>query len=198
MKKAVLTSILILSSLSLKAQQEVLDKNDFFENRPVTNVQSISSNILIVKNVWDPIEQAYVKDTIYSNTPLSTNLNIPSNKIVIERSTPQILKSSRICFGIGIMSNVLGGVLYYNGTILKNTTSSGMKGAQEKTAGKDLCVLGSTLFVIGGGFNLASAIERFKWEDEITKESLENKLKQENNERKIQELEKQLSSITNN
>jgi len=80
MKKAVLTSILILSSLSLKAQQEVLDKNDFFENRPVTNVQSISSNILIVKNVWDPIEQAYVKDTIYSNTPLSTNLNIPSNK----------------------------------------------------------------------------------------------------------------------
>jgi len=96
------------------------------------------------------------------------------------------------------MSNVLGGVLYYNGTILKNTTSSGMKGAQEKTAGKDLCVLGSTLFVIGGGFNLASAIERFKWEDEITKESLENKLKQENNERKIQELEKQLSSITNN
>ena len=40
----------------------------------------------------------------------------------------------------------------------------------------------------------AATIEKFKWEDQITKESLENKLKQESNERKIQELEKQLNN----
>ena len=164
MKKVVLVGMMVLSSLSLKAQQEVLDRNDFFENKPITNIQSI-----------------------------------PRYEYNIERTNHEILKSSRICFGVGVVTSLLGGILYYNGTILKNINAQNPSNYYTNYGNGEMqSTIGGALLVIGTSFNIAATVEKFKWENQIAKESLENKLKQENNEQKIKELEKQLSNLSDN
>ncbi len=180
MKKMILftfamTIAAVSFSQNAKSQQGGLVKEGSFGDNPNYD---LANPITEVKNVWDPERQTYVLRTIRSTSEIS-NLGPYSNLRNRVRTNQEILNSARTLSGVGAAVSLLGYFLYSRSSAINMNPSGPCIG----------------IMIIGSGLSFGGWVEKHKWENQISREGLENKLKEEINERKIKELERELSRI---
>ena len=201
MKKLVLVlGILTLVSLEAKAQQEVLDKDDFFEGKQVINVDSSRKNIKLDSSInKDSIfwvnKMSYFYDKYeydgggysWRNSVIKTNIKT-NIEIINKRNSGEIFKSASTCRIIGLGLGVLGGVMVYNN--IKYPSLGTFDGGNKKA-------LAAIITTAGISLNIAHIVEFHKASQQLEHEQLVAKIEKENFELRLIEFEKRLNESSN-